>query len=304
MTPKHALSAKQKRDQITGMLFSAPCLLGFIFFAALPMVISLYLSFTDYTVSKAPNWVGLSNYVNMFSGADPYFYKSLQVTVYYVVLAVPTSLIFAFAVALLLNQNVKVKGLFRTLFYVPSIVPVVAMSAIWMWIFNPSLGLANLLMKAMGLPTSNWIFGEGSVIPTLVGINLWSTGPTMIIFLAGLQDVPRQLLEAVEIDGGGPWSKLRHVTIPMMTPTIFYNLVMGFINGFQVFTQAYVMTQGGPNNASSFYVFYLYREAFKFSKYGSACAIAWVLFLIIMALTAVLFKLQSRWVYYSGGENG
>lgn len=303
MRTKHALSAKQKRDQISGMLFSAPCILGFLFFAALPMLISLYLSFTDYTVSKAPNWVGLDNYRHMFSGADPYFYKSLGVTVQYVAMAVPSSLIFAFGVAMLLNRDVKAKGLFRTIFYLPSIVPVVAMSAIWVWIFNPSLGLANLLLKNAGLPTSTWIFGERTVIPTLVFINLWNTGSTMIIFLAGLQDVPRQLLEAVEIDGGGFWSRLRHVTIPMMTPTIFYNLVMGFINGFQVFTQAYIMTQGGPNNASSFYVFYLYREAFKFSKYGPACAIAWVLFVIIMVLTAVLFKMQNKWVYYGGGEN-
>ena len=150
------------------------------------------------------------------------------------------------------------------------------MAAIWMWIFNPDMGLANNILKAMHLPVSTWLSGESSVIPTLVFINLWTTGSTMVIFLAGMQDVPRQLLEAVEIDGGGFWAKLLHVTIPMMTPTIFYNVVMGIINGFQIFTQSYVMTQGGPNNSSLFYVYYLYREAFEFGRMGNACAVAWV----------------------------
>lgn len=295
-------AARQRREDISGMLFSLPCILGFIFFAALPMLASLVFSFTDYTVSNKFKFIGPANYIYMFSGKDPYFYKSLAVTFYYVILSVPTSIAFAFLIAILLNQQIKGKALFRTIFYLPSIVPVVAMSAIWVWIFNPNFGLANVFLKQLGLPTSTWIFGESTVIPTLVFVNLWTTGSTMVIFLAGLQDVPRQLLEAVDIDGGGIWAKLFHVTIPMMTPTIFFNLVIGLINGFQVFTQAYVMTAGGPNNASLFYVFYLYREAFQFSKLGSACAIAWVLFIIIMLLTVALFKFSNRWVYYGGGE--
>ena len=174
------------------------------------------------------------------------------------------------------------------------------MAAIWMWIFNPDMGLANHILKAMHLPVSTWLSGESSVLPTLVFINLWTTGSTMVIFLAGVQDVPRELLEAVEIDGGGFFAKLFHVTVPMMTPTIFYNVVMGVINGFQIFTQSYVMTQGGPNNSSLFYVYYLYREAFEFGRMGNACAVAWVLFLIIMVLTAVIFKFSDQWVYYGG----
>jgi multiple sugar transport system permease protein len=204
---------------------------------------------------------------------------------------------------MLLNQNIKGKAIFRTIFYIPSIVPAVAMCAIWMWIFNPDLGLANTILKTLHLPTSNWLYGRTSVLPTLIFVNLWTTGSTMIIFLAGLQDVPKQLLEAAEIDGGGPLVKLFHVIIPMMTPTIFYNLIMGVINGFQVFTQAYVMTNGGPDNASLFYVFYLYREAFQFSKLGSACAIAWVLFIIITIFSAVLFKVSHAWVFYGSGDN-
>lgn len=291
---------QQRRENVWGTLFCLPCILGFLFFALLPMITSLYYSFTDYNIISRCNFVGLDNYKNMFSGKDPYFYKALKVTIYYVALSVPTSIIFAFVVAMLLNTNVKGKGIFRTIFYLPSIVPVVGMSAIWLWIFNSDFGLANMILKAVGLPTCKWLSSEHTVIPTLVFTNLWTVGSTMVIFLAGMQDVPKQLLEAVEIDGGGLFAKLFHVTIPMMTPTIFYNVVMGFINGFQVFTQAYVITDGGPNNASLFYVFYLYREAFEFMRMGSACAIAWVLFVIIMILTVVLFRLQNKWVYYGG----
>lgn len=300
MKEKTKLGKRQKQDNIAGVLFTMPCILGFILFAAIPMITSLVMSFTDYSIVKESHFVGLYNYQRLFSGEDPYFYKSLLVTIIYVALSVPSAIIFSFVIALLLNQDVKCKGLFRTLFYLPSIVPIVAMAAIWMWIFNPDFGLANSLLKGVGLPTSKWLSSESSVIPTLVFINLWTTGSTMVIFLAGMQDVPKQLMEAVQIDGGGFFAKLRHVIIPMMTPTIFYNVVMGFINGFQVFTQSYVMTSGGPNNSSLFYVYYLYREAFEFMRMGSASAIAWILFVIIMILTAILFKFQNKWVYYGG----
>lgn len=294
------MQKRSKRENVFGVLFCLPCILGFVFFAMIPMLTSLFYSFTDYNIISKCNFVGLDNYKYMFSKADPYFYKSLKVTFCYVALAVPSSIIFSFLVAALLNTNIKGKGLFRTLFYLPSIVPIAGMSAIWLWIFNSDFGLANMMLKAVGLSTCAWLSSEKTVIPTLAFTNLWTTGSTMVIFLAGMQDVPRQLIEAVEIDGGGIIAKMRHVIIPMMTPTIFYNLVMGIINGFQVFTQAYIMTGGGPNNSSLFYVYYLYREAFQFMGMGSACAIAWVLFVIIMIFTVVLFKFQNKWVYYGG----
>ena len=278
---KYKVTNREKRENRWGILFSLPCILGFLIFALLPMAVSLGLSFTNFNFTTGGQFIGISNYKNLFSGSDPYFYKSLLVTVIYVALSVPTAIIVSFFIAMLLNTNVKGKGFFRTIFYLPTVVPIVAMAAIWMWIFNPDMGLANNILKAMHLPVSTWL-------------------STMVIFLAGMQDVPRQLLEAVEIDGGGFWAKLLHVTIPMMTPTIFYNVVMGIINGFQIFTQSYVMTQGGPNNSSLFYVYYLYREAFEFGRMGNACAVAWVLFLIIMVLTAVIFKFSNRWVYYGG----
>ncbi len=288
------------RKDLYGWLFAMPAILGLLIFTLGPMIYSLFMSFTDYTGSNSPAFVGLENYKRMFSGEDQYFYKSLAVTFYFVILSVPTGIIYSFLLAILLNQNVKGKAVFRTIFYLPSIVPIIAISFIWLWLLNPDLGLANELLRSLGLPGSQWIFGEKTVVPSLALMNLWTTGGTMIIFLAGLQDIPRSLYEAIEMDGGSRFAKLRHITIPMMTPTIFFNLIMGIINGFQVFSQAYVMTNGGPNNASLFYVFYLYREAFQFSRMGSASAIAWVLFVIIMILTYIVFRTSNKWVYYEG----
>lgn len=291
---------RANRRDLYGWLFAMPAILGLLIFTLGPMLYSLYMSFTDYTGSNSPTFTGLDNYRRMFSGEDQYFYKSLAVTFYFVILSVPTGIIYSFLLAILLNQNVKGKAVFRTIFYLPSIVPIIAISFIWLWLLNPDLGLANELLRSLGLPGSQWIFGEKTVVPSLALMNLWTTGGTMIIFLAGLQDIPRSLYEAIEMDGGTRLDKLRHITIPLMTPTIFFNLIMGIINGFQVFSQAYVMTNGGPNNASLFYVFYLYREAFQFSRMGSASAIAWVLFAIIMILTYVVFRSSNKWVYYEG----
>nr|WP_313999613.1 sugar ABC transporter permease [uncultured Paenibacillus sp.] len=288
------------KNELNGVLFALPAILGLLIFTLGPMIYSLYMSFTDYSGSNTPAFVGLDNYTRMFSGEDQYFYKSLGVTVYFVILSVPTGIIYSFLLALLLNRDVKGKAFFRTIFYLPSIVPIIAISFIWLWLLNPDLGLANEVLRSVGLPGSQWIFGENSVVPSLAIMNLWTTGGTMIIFLAGLQDIPRSLYEAIEMDGGSRLDKLWHITVPMMTPTIFFNLIMGIINGFQIFSQAYVMTNGGPNNASLFYVFYLYREAFQFSRMGSASAIAWVLFVIIMALTYLVFKTSRKWVYYEG----
>ncbi|MNW28819.1 L-arabinose transport system permease protein AraP [compost metagenome] len=288
------------RRELYGWLFAFPAILGLLIFTLGPMLYSLYMSFTDYTGSNSPTFIGLDNYERMFSGEDTYFYKSLGVTFYYVILSVPTGIIYSFFLAILLNQNIKGKAFFRTIFYLPSIVPIIAISFIWLWLLNPDLGLANELLRSLGLPGSQWIFGERTVVPSLALMNLWTTGGTMIIFLAGLQDIPRSLYEAIEMDGGTKLNKLWHITIPLMTPTIFFNLIMGIINGFQVFSQAYVMTNGGPNNASLFYVFYLYREAFQFSRMGSASAIAWVLFIIIMIFTYIVFKTSNNWVYYEG----
>lgn len=301
--PKPYKKHKWNTEAKYGLLMASPAILGFFVFTLGPLAASLILSFTDYTVSKAPSFVGAENYVRLISNQDPFFYKSLRVTIYYVFLAVPVSMIAAFLVALLLKQNMRGKAMFRTLFYLPSIVPAIATSTIFMWLLNPDIGLFNQILKTLGLPTSQWIYDEKTVVPTLALMNVWTVGSTMLIFLAGLEGIPNHYYEAVEIDGGNAWHKLWAITIPMMTPTIFFNLVMGVINGFQTFTQAQVMTEGGPNNASLFYTVLIYREAFQNHRMANACALAWVLFLIIIALSAFIFRSSSSWVHYEGGRS-
>lgn len=303
ISPKVKHGFRIKKESIYGYGMAAPAILGLIIFTLGPLLASLFLSFTDYSITNDFQIIGLENFRRLFSGEDNFFYKSLFVTFYYVVLAVPVSLLAAFIMALLLKNNVKGKAFFRAAFYLPSIVPIVATSTIFMWLLNPDIGLFNQVLQLLHLPTSQWIYGESSVVPTMAFMNIWSVGGTMVIFLAGLESIPDHYYEAVEIDGGGIWRKLTAVTLPMMTPTIFFNLIMGIINGFQSFSQAYIMTEGGPNNASLFYVVYLYREAFTNQRMGAACAIAWVLFVIIMILSVIVFRTSKSWVYYEGEKS-
>lgn len=286
-----------------GLLFTSPAILGFILFTLGPMIASLALSLTDYNVFKEQTaFVGIENYAKLFSGEDELFYQSLGITFYFVVLRVPAVILISFVVALLLNLNVKGRSVFRTIIYLPSIVPAVASAMIWMWLLNPDLGLANSALRWLHLPTGNWLYSEGSVIPSVVLTTLWGIGGTVIIFLAGLSGIPKSYYEAIEVDGGGWYTKLRHITIPMITPTIFFNTIMAIIGSFQVFNEAYILTQGGPNNRSLFYVFYLWRTAFRDTEMGYASALAWVLFIIILFFTFIVFKTSKSWVYYEGGE--
>jgi len=266
------------------------------------MIASLYFSLTDYSVfAENINFLGIKNYTNLLSNRDPFFYKSLGVTFYYVAINTPTSIIFSFAIAMLLNNKIRFRALFRSIFYLPSVVPSVAVCVVWLWLMNPDLGLLNQFLKSVGLPTSMWLFSEKSVIPSLVFTNIWGTGSTMVIFLAGLQNIPNQYYEALDIDGGNWIHRLLYVTIPMMTPTIFFNSIICIINGFQAFDKAYILTEGGPNNGSLFYVYLLWREAFSNYRFGHASALAWILFVIILVLTAIVFK-TSSWVYYESGD--
>jgi len=292
-----------KSEARAGIIFSLPVILGFLIFVLGPMVASFYLSLTDYRITGETEFIGFEHYIRMFSGEDLFFYQSLLVTTYYVLLAVPAGIIFSFAIAMLMNQEIKGRALFRTIFYLPTIVPVVASSLVWMWLLNPDLGLLNSILRGMGLPTSMWLFGERTAVPSMVLMSLWTTGGPMIIFLAGLQGIPRHLYEALDVDGGNAIHKFRYITIPMMTPTIFFNLIMGLIGAFQVFAQAFIMTNGGPNNATLFYVFHMYRTAFIQSRMGEASAWAWVLFVIIAFFTFIAFKSSSSWVYYEDGRN-
>lgn len=225
----------------------------------------------------------------------------MTVTTYYTLGSVPVVLVVGFVVALMLNQKVRWLSFWRTIYYLPTLVPAIASAVLWIWIFNPGFGLFNSLLRQANLPTSQWIYSETAAIPSLILMSTWGFGNAMVIFLAGLQGIPRQLLEAASIDGGGPWARFRYVVLPFMTPTIFYNMVTGVIGTFQVFNQAYVMTQGGPNNATLFYIYYLYRTAFTEGQMGYASALAWVLFVIVMIITVALFRNARRWVYYEMG---
>lgn len=297
---KPRVSVRRRKEILLGILFASPVMLGFLIFVFLPIVVSFIMSLTNYAIVNQASFVGFENYRRLFLGQDQFFYKSLNVTFYYVLLSVPLQIIVALFLAVMLNANIRARSLFRTIFYLPTIVPVVASSLIWLWLFDPDMGIFNTALRALNLPTSMWIWSEQTVIPSLAMMSVWSVGATMVIFLAGLQGIPRQLYEAVDVDGGKGIHKFMHITLPMLSPTIFFNVVMAIINSFQVFNQAFIMTEGGPNNASMVYVYYLYREAFKFQEMGRACAIGWVMFIIIMIATILVFRSSSLWVYYEG----
>ena len=293
-----------RNRQIAGYLFAMPAILGFLVYVITPMILSFYYSLTDFSVFKEEiSFLGFENYIKLFNGTDPFFYKSLKATLYFVILNVPVTIIFAFFLAMLLNQNIKGRALFRGIFYMPSIVPVVASCMIWQYLLNPDLGLANSILKAMGFSKQLWLYSEKTVIPTLVMTNLWNCGSTMVIFLAGLQNIPRHYYEAVEVDGGNRIHKLFYITIPMMTPVLFYNAIMCAISSFQAFDKAYILTEGGPNNASLFFSYLIYREAFANANMSVACALGWVLFLITGLCSVLLFTTSGKWVYYEGGGN-
>lgn len=280
-------------------LFISPWLIGFFIFVAGPMLASLYFSFTEFSGFGSPEWVGLKNYVTLFTD-DPLFRKSLWNTFFYTIFSVPLGLIAGYLLAVLLNSKVKYMPLFRTIFYLPSIVPAVASSLLFILIFQPQFGIANAILEFFGLPTSKWLYSEMMAKPTLIIMSLWGVGGGMIIYLAGLQDIPQSLYEAAELDGAGPLQKFFKITIPMTSNVIFFNLIMGIIGSFQIFTQAYIVSdgKGGPNNATLFYVLYLYQNAFQYFKMGYASALAWILFIITVVFTFLVFRYIGRMVYY------
>ena len=290
----------ERHKALMGLLFASPVILGLIVWVIGPMIGVFAISLTDWNVLTTPKWIGFENYVKLVT-SDLYFWNSLLVTIYFVALNVVLSIGFSLIVAIMLNQTIVGRSFFRTLFYLPSIIPIVASSALWLWLFNPDFGLINMGLQGLGLPRSKWLSSQTTVVPSIVLMNVWGTaGNIIVIFLAALQGVPRQLLEAVQIDGGNWWHRFRAVTVPMISPVIFFNVVTGVINGFSIFTQAYVMTNGGPNNASLFYVVLLYREGFQRNNLGGAAALAVILVIIVSIIGMLLFKTSRNWVYYEG----
>ena len=294
---------RKMRDQAAGWLFAAPAIIGFVVLTLLPMIFSLYWSMTDFNVFRSvTNFIGLDNYRNMFGSSELYFKDALKATGYYSILNVPASILFSFSVALMLSSSIRGRGIFRSIFYLPSIIPAVASCMVWVWLLNQQYGLINTVLKAVGITPPGWIWDKKTVIPTLVMINLWSTGGTMVIFLAGIMSIPKVYYEALVMDGGNAFHKLIYITVPMVTPTIFFNSIMAIIGSLQVFPQGYIMTEGGPGNSSLFYVYYIYREGFQNANMGYACALAWLLFLVILVLTMIVLKTQNKWVYYADGR--
>jgi len=289
-----------RREAVLFYVFVGPALLGLLIFTLGPMVASFYFSFCDYEIVRAPEWVGLANYHKMFF-VDKLPLKSLGVTAYYSFVGVPIRLVAQFLVALLLNRALFGRSLFRTVLYLPSIVSGVALSLLWVWLLNPEFGLVNyLLWEVFGIQGPRWLSSPDWVIPALIVMSMWGIGGGIVICLAGLQGISEELYEAAELDGASGLQKMLRITVPHMTPVLFFNLIMGIIGSFQVFTQGYVMTGGGPSNASLFYVLYLYWNAFNYFRMGYASALAWVLFAIILAMTGLIFRSSSAWVYYEG----
>ncbi|MBI2940866.1 MAG: sugar ABC transporter permease [Chloroflexi bacterium] len=298
---RKAIFTARRRHILEGYLYLSPWLLGFVALFAGPAAASLALSFTRYTVPSTPAFTGLGNYVEALT-ADPQFWPSLWKTLYYAGVSVPLGVAGSLGLALFLNVKVKGTSFFRTLFFLPSLVPVVAAAVLWTWLLQPDWGLLALLLSRIGIQSPRWFGSPEWAIPALIGLALWSSlgGSRMIIFLAGLQGVPDELYDAASIDGAGSWGRFRHVTVPMITPTIFFNLVLGIIGALQVFTPAFVSTGGGPAYATWFYALHIYKTAFQYFDMGYASALAWMLAVLIIFLTWVQFKTAGFWVYYGG----
>jgi multiple sugar transport system permease protein len=292
-------SRLHRRQAVAGYLFAAPAILGLAVFMAGPVLASLVYSFARYEILTPGTWVGVENYGRLFT-EDRFFLTALWNTFYFAAVSVPVNVALALGLALLLNRQIAGRSFYRTFFYLPSVVPVVAGSLLWAWLFNGEYGLVNVVLGYLGLPSVPWLTNEYWSKPALIIMGLWNVGGGMIIFLAALQGVPRTLYEAAEIDGAGAWTEFWRVTLPMISPALFFMVVMGVIGSLQVFTQAYLMTSGGPVNSTLFYVLYLFREAFENLHMGYASAMAWVLFMFILLLTGLQFLLAKRWVYYEG----
>jgi len=294
------------------MVFLSPWLVGMLGLWLIPTVLSLYFAFTDYTGAIwPPHWVGLANFANMVNGTDPDFFTAVGVTVWWVCLSVPFGLAVGLGLALLLNWGVRGIGIYRTLFFLPSLVPFVGGTLIFLWLFNPQYGLVNDVLGALHLPQPGWFTDPTWAKPGLLLQSAWGIGATIIIFLAGLQGVPDELYEAAALDGAGALGRFWHVTIPLITPTIFFNLVLGFINAFQYFAQAFIVSTspssfggagevGGPAGSTLFFSLHIYDEAFQQGNIGYASALAWALVTVVVLLTLLVVRTSGRWVYYGG----
>ncbi|MBI2941869.1 MAG: sugar ABC transporter permease [Chloroflexi bacterium] len=296
---KPGLSRAARREELAGYLFISPWLIGFLLLSLGPLLAAIYLSLTRYDALSPPRFIGLANFERL-AFDDELVWHSLRITAVYSVFSVVGHIVLGLMVALLLNRNIRGIAVYRTVYYLPSVVSGVAVAMMWLWVFSPEMGVVNSMLRLVGIEGPKWLFSSQWALPTFVIMGLWNVGGSMVLYLAGLQGVPTALYEAAMIDGAGRWPQFRHITIPMISPVILFTLVMGIIGSFQVFTSAFVMTRGGPGDATRFFVLLIYQNAFEFFKFGYASALAWVLFAVIIALTLLMFKLSGRWVHYEG----
>jgi multiple sugar transport system permease protein len=293
----------RSKEIVAGYLFISPWLIGFLLLTLGPLIASFVISLWKWDLLSEPAFIGLKNY--QFLVRDPNFWNALRVTTIYSFCRLPLMLALGLLLAILLNQKIKALGFFRTLFYFPTVLPMVATSMLWMWIFNPQFGILNwILLKFFHIHGPGWLGDERWILPSLILMSLWWVGSNMLVYLGGLQGIPSELYEAANIDGAGMCARFFHITIPMISPVLFYNIIITLINSFETFTQVYVMMGQTPRHNGQFYILYLYDNAFRFYKMGYASALAWVFFFILLMFTLLIFKSSSAWVYYENSEKG
>ncbi|HET6450383.1 MAG TPA: sugar ABC transporter permease [Spirochaetia bacterium] len=295
------MSNRNRRNSLTAYLFLAPAILGLLALTIVPILGVVGISLTKWTGLQPPTWIGAGNYAEIATGGDFYFAHAIAATLYFALGAVVSGIVYAFLVAMMLNQKVPARGFWRSVFFLPYVVPAIGTCIVWSWLYESNFGVLNYLLHLVGISKVPWLQDERFIIPSLIIMTVWGAGSTIVIFLAGIQNVPRSYLEAVEIDGGNAWHKFRHVTFPLMTPIIFFNFLMSMIANLQIFVPAYSLTQGGPSDRSLFMVYLIYREGFMRNNFGHASALSLIFFLFIAALTAVIFSTSRRWIYYEGG---
>ena len=292
------MTSKDWAQMRKGLAFLSPWLIGFSVFTLIPVALSFYYSLCEYSLLQKPLYIGTQNYQDLWN--DPIFWKALKNTFYYAAMALPAGMMVSLGLALLLNADIKGQAIYRTIIFLPSLVPAVASAMLWLWLYNAKLGLINIMLGYVGIAGPGWLTTPEWAMPALALMSVWGVGQTVVIYLAGLQDVPREITEASQIDGAGPWTRLWNITLPMISPVIFFNLVMAIIGTLQVFSQPYIMTGGGPARATYFFTMYLYDNSFTYLKMGYASAMAWVQLLIILCLTGLAFWSSRRWVYQQG----
>jgi multiple sugar transport system permease protein len=295
------INKKQRRDTITAYLFLSPAIVGLFFLTIIPILGVIGISLTNWSGLEPPSFIGMSNYVNIFT-TDFYFHKSVLATLYFALGAVITGIIFSFCMALMLNQRIPGRGIWRSILFLPYIVPIIGSSIVWTWMYESNFGVFNYVLNLFGMDKVQWLQDEKFAMPSIIMMIVWMSGNLIVIFLAGLQGIPKTYMEAVDVDGGNFWHKFRHVTLPMMSPVIFYNFLMSMIVNLQGFVPAYAITKGGPSDSTLLMVYLIYREGFMRNNFGHASALSVLFFLFIAVLTVIIFATSRLWTFYEGEQ--